>query len=528
MKNLFLFSCVFFFSTSLLGQTPSLNHFYKNYYSKSFHHLDSNFHTAVQPYNSFEVQSIIDSAFQNIIKKKDGFLYRKLFNEDLIQIKGKDFNIRINPLFNLSYGKSSDRSNVNTWRNGRGIQVIGELGSQIMFYSDFLENQAQFPGYVHQFIGQNNVVPGEGGVKVFKNKGAKDFAHVSSFISYQAKKFFNFEFGYGKNFFGDGFRSMLLSDNSFNYPYFKINTTFWRIKYTNLYSQMLDIRSTNQSGTYIKKYVSSHHLSINIGKRFNVGLFESIVYQDSSGTRGYELSYLNPIIFYRPVEFSLGSGGGNALIGLNVKYQLSNKQFLYGQILLDEFNLNKVRAKSGWWGNKFGVQLGFKSFDTFIPNLTFQTEFNMARPYTYSHTKALQNYGHYNQPLAHTLGSNFVESISIIHYYRNRVFAEMKFMYAVKGLDEEGSNWGGNIYIDNREREMSFGNETLQGIKSTTLFVDVKVGYLVNPNTNLRVELGFVYRNFNPEIEIENITALKTNYAYFGLVSRIKNNYNEF
>ena len=33
--------------------------------------------------------------------------------------------------------------------------------------------------------------------------------------------------------------------------------------------------------------------------------------------RGYEISYLNPIIFYRPVEYSMGSNKGNALMGLN-------------------------------------------------------------------------------------------------------------------------------------------------------------------------------------------------------------------
>ena len=31
---------------------------------------------------------------------------------------------------------------------------------------------------------------------------------------------------------------------------------------------------------------------------------------------GYEISYLNPIIFYRPIEFSMGSEKGNALMAL--------------------------------------------------------------------------------------------------------------------------------------------------------------------------------------------------------------------
>jgi hypothetical protein len=45
----------------------------------------------------------------------------------------------------------------------------------------------------------------------------------------------------GVNFIGDGYRSLLLSDNSFNYPYLKIVAKFWHINYMVLYSQMMDI-----------------------------------------------------------------------------------------------------------------------------------------------------------------------------------------------------------------------------------------------------------------------------------------------
>jgi hypothetical protein len=51
-------------------------------------------------------------------------------------------------------------------------------------------------------------------------------------LPYPSKNF-DLQLGYGKNFIGDGYRSLLTTDGP--YPYFKLNTTFWKIKYTNTY-----------------------------------------------------------------------------------------------------------------------------------------------------------------------------------------------------------------------------------------------------------------------------------------------------
>ena len=50
-------------------------------------------------------------------------------------------------------------------------------------------------------------------------------------VTYDANKFFDLELGKGKHFFGDGYRSLLLSDNAVNYPYFTIST---QIQYDSL------------------------------------------------------------------------------------------------------------------------------------------------------------------------------------------------------------------------------------------------------------------------------------------------------
>lgn len=52
------------------------------------------------------------------------------------------------------------------------------------------------------------------------------------------------------------------------------------------------------------------------------------------------MSFVNPIIFYRAVEFASSSKSGNALLGLTTKYKWNNQINFYGQFLIDEFSFN--------------------------------------------------------------------------------------------------------------------------------------------------------------------------------------------
>lgn len=517
------------FNSWLKAQTIQLplSNSYLNYFEEQLHHTDSNFHTTYKPYIDPRIKAIADKKL-NSFKIDNDFTAklfgRKLMNEDLIKIKKKDeYSIYVNPVFNGNIGVESDNDDL-PYTVGRGIELHGSIGKKFFFYSDAYDNLAIFPTYINNYVNEKTVTPGQGIPRDFQ--GLSDFANVSGHVTYRPSDVFTFQFGRGKNFIGDGYRSLLLSDNSFNYPYLKIITSFWKIQYTNLFSQWLGLRPDNQ--LHYRKYAASHYLSWNVTKRFNLGVFETVIYNDSTGVRGLDMNYLNPIIFYRPIEFALGSRGGNVLLGLTAKYKVNNNFLLYGQFILDEFKTSEVFGGNGWWANKYGYQIGFKSFNTGIPNLTVQSEFNLTRPYTYSHQDTLQNYAHYNQPMTHTLGSNFVESVSIIRYYNKRWFGNLKIMYAVQGLDTLGSNWGSDLYLSNDTREQEYGNELIQGVRTTTFIADLNVGYLVNPVRNMRLQLGYRYRNFKPEIETADLTALKTNYFYLSFLTDLKNLYYDF
>ena len=165
-----------------------------------------------------------------------------------------------------------------------------------------------------------------------------------------------------------------------------------------------------------KKHSTIHYLDFAVTKNIHFGVFESILWQSKSEVVdiGYELAYLNPVIFYRPVEFSKQSHVGNALMGVSFNATF-RKSILYGQFLLDDLNISRQEDrdndyKEGFFQNKYGYQLGLKGN---IRDFKYLIEYNQVQPYTYGHRTILQNYSHMNQALAHPLGANFKEWINI-------------------------------------------------------------------------------------------------------------------
>jgi len=532
------FSFFIFFSFVVLNvNAQHSNLLLGNSYSSNFNQLiyaeESNFHTSFKPIVksdlSFDVDSILELQAQS---DYSNWYLKKMFSEHLFLLKGKDYRVVASPIINFTLGKEFVEER-NTLTNTRGFIVEGDLGKKISFFSSFAENQSIFPDYLDAQIRKNLVVPGQGYARAFKETGL-DYAMSSGYVSYRPSKMFVVQFGHGKHFIGDGYRSLLLSDNTFNYPYLRIQTTFWKVQYTNLFTEFQDINYFSDNGLdnydqmgYAKKYMSAHYLSINATKKLNISLFESVVWRmnHAPGSSGFDVNYLNPIAMLRPIEFSVNSPD-NVLVGVNLKYKLPFSSYLYGQLLLDEFTLEQIKSNNGYWANKFAYQLGYKIFNAFsVNNLTLQTEYNLARPYTYAHFNTQQNYAHYNQPLAHPLGANFSEFLLLINYKWKKFVIDGKVISSKYGSDIKGdpASYGSNVYVDYNDRPADFGIEMYQGNFTTVNIKTLNIAYIVNPKTNLKINLGITLRDFKNEDE-----ELQTQFINFGIKSDLFNHYYDF
>lgn len=539
-----------FFLTFNLANAQHTNLFLGNDYSANFNHLiysdDANYQTSLKPLMKSDLNFNSDSILENNFSYNyQNWLLRKIFSEHLVIMNGDDYKVLASPIINFSLGKESI-DGLGTFINTRGIIVQGDLGDNISFYTSFAENQAIFSNYIDAFIDKYKIVPGQGYARDFKENGF-DYAMSSGHVTYRANKMFAVQFGHGKHFIGDGYRSLLLSDNTFNYPYLRIQTNFGKVQYTNLYTEFMDINyfkthsvdNKDQLG-YPKKYMSAHFLSFNATKRFSLSLYEAVVWRMNRKieSRGFDVNYLNPIAMLRPIEFSLNSPD-NVLVGINTKYKLPFSSYLYGQIILDEFSLTDLRQANGFWANKYGYQLGFKIFDAFkIASLTLQTEYNLVRPYTYAHHNPQQNYAHYNQPLAHPLGANFSEMLFLVNYKWKRFSINGKLIFSKYGgkIKDDPNSYGNDLFMSTGNyaaeeglvgmgsgRPSDFGINMYQGNLTEINFSSFNVNYVVNPKTNLIINIGIIIRD-----EVNEESEMQTNLINFGLVTDLFNHYYDF
>ncbi|MFL5773769.1 MAG: capsule assembly Wzi family protein [Flavisolibacter sp.] len=427
---------------------------------------------------------------------------------NLYEVKTNDFILTVNPVFQYYLGKEKDNDE-HIFLNTRGAALRGRIANKIGFAAYITDNQERDPIYVQQYVKAKKAVPGQGFYKDFKKTGY-DYFDARGYITFNATRYIDFQFGYDKNFIGNGYRSLLLSDISSPYLFFKINTRIWRFNYQNLFIELNSAQRLNADQLFPKKYAAIHHLDMGITKWLNLGLFEGVVF---GRVNHFEFGYLNPIIFYRSIEQQNGSID-NAVIGFDAKANVAKRFQFYGQLLVDEFNFEEIKRAKGWWGNKYGWQVGAKYINAFqIKNLDLQIESNRVRPFTYSHRDSVANYTHYNQPLAHPLGANFQEWIGIARYQpANKWLLEAKAFYMYRGKDSGNVSFGGNIFLPNVPpyRKNDFGYEVGSGVESKTGLASFLISYELKPN--FFIEANTVYRKEGATV----IDGSKSTFIFYG------------
>tara|TARA_R110002051_G_scaffold193129_1_gene261573 strand:- start:233 stop:2332 length:2100 start_codon:yes stop_codon:yes gene_type:complete len=507
-------------------------------FDRNMNLIGINSHTASKPFVYEDVANYydFDAEKERLQKETETWIGRKLWNEHLVQLQGKAYWFTVDPVFDLQVGKDTDADFSSTYNNTRGFVVQGGLGEKFSFFASVFESQGRFADYVNRYAESLKafgpdpaIVPGRGIGKRFKTD-SYDYPVAEGYLSYAPAKFINIQFGHGKNFIGDGYRSLLLSDVTSPHPFLKLNTKFWKIKYTNTWMWLKDVRpEVTEDGAFLTKYIANHYLSWNVSKRFNLGLFESVMWRDTND-RGFDINYLNPVIFYRAIEFQTGQAAGNAILGASAKYKWNDNINIYSQFVLDEFSLEDVKAGEKSWKNKFGYQIGVKYFNAFkVDNLLLQFEYNRVRPFTYSHNTIVLNYANFNQPMAHLWGANFSEAILIGRYKYKRWYADAKLIFGVRGLDfndgTDNFSYGGDIYRNYNDRPFDNGVEIGQGNKANIFNGNLQAGYMINPASNLKVFTDITVRNFNPEATTATTFKNSTTWFNFGLRTDLFNWY---
>ncbi|MCO5269516.1 MAG: hypothetical protein M9897_11560 [Brumimicrobium sp.] len=457
--------------------------------------------------------------------KTRNIFYRKLFKEHFVHQAGKKFLLAIDPLLDMQFGKEMlQRTYPYTYQNTKGAQALGEIGGIFSFYTAFYENQARFVDYQSDYfisrgeyytqngnyIQDNATIPNGGRTKPFKI-GGFDYASAVSYVRIKPIKQLAIQFGNMPRFFGWGYRSMLLSDNSYNYTNLAIDIEIIPgLTYTLMRGKQLNLirkSATNMvESPYERKGIGVHYLSYKPIPSLVIGLFESTIYlrDTPSGTQRVNPLFYNPIIGINTITKGGESKDMKNMIGLNIAWQIHSQHMIYAQAASDQFK-----------HFQYGFQFGYRAGNIFnVQNLFFQLEGNIASSDLYRANDIRMNYTHFNLPLAHTLGNGFKEVLVRASYLWKGLYVEGSVVYY--HADQLMNNKVKLFIPSATDPNILHPNRVLNGT--------LEIGYEFNPATHLRV---FVMANY-----YQRMSSLGNNINYglvsIGLRSTLRNNYFDF
>jgi hypothetical protein len=456
-------------------------------------------HTSLKPF--FVDDSLLKHHYDSLMNygndnKQHDWAYRKLFNEHLIDIKKPNSTFYADLLPDFEIGRDFAGSKT-TSLTSLGFQVGGTIGSKWYYNVSGYASSAVFPDYLNTYINQVGIIPGQAYDRTL-GQNVSQWDYLTAVISYTPNKYLNISAGRDKTFIGDGYRSMLLSDYASPYPFFKLIGTLGNVRYMAMWTYMNDPATTSQYDINRKKFGVFHYLDWNVSNRISLGFFENITgfFTDDNGQkRPFDLNYINPIIYMQSINNS-SDDPDKSMLGLTGKYKITNGITAYGQFALNEFHSADFFSSNGAVDNKYGWQLGLRGPNLFgIQNLNYLLETNNAKPYTYSARSAIENYSENGEPLAHPWGANFRELVALLNYTYKRFDFSAEADFGRYGLDENGLDYGKNIFEVYTSAPQAFGNYTTQGLTTNMYYFEGKVAYVLNPKYNLRIELGGLIRD---------------------------------
>ncbi len=476
--------------------------------------------------NYKDLQKINDSLFPRKLSRY--YLIRKLRKESFVQVSQKEFYLTLDPIFNFQGGiNTEDSLNEKIYTNARGLLVKGNISDNFSFESTFIENQSTFPAYIDNFADTFKVIPGQGRWKKFKANGY-DYAASQGTISYAPHRILTIKAGHGKLFFGNGYRSLLLSTNAFNFPYALVHLHSKFISYALVYASLQQVDKVRKytgglsEPLFKKKSASFQYLTISPTKNFSISFFQATLFRVRDTVHPYfDWNVLNPIIFSSAAQYGLNRNP-NVLLGADCNWKPFKNVNLFGQFVLDDYSTSTSDLR-----NKTGFQLGINYFNVLnLKNLVLHAEYNQVRPYTYAHSLPQQSYTHYGQALAHPLGANFKEAIVFLNYRWKDFFLQLKGNYSVYGKDTGIFHFGNDVFASDNFSIYgvnSTANYLLQGAKTTLTYQEFKVSYLLNAATNLNVFAQLTSRQ-----ESSTGFTRNTQLVYIGIATSIFYNYYDF
>ena len=426
----------------------------------------------------------------------------------LFEVHEENVNLYISPVVNFQSGTNwLDEDGATLYQNTRGIYVKGTLLKNFSFATAFVENQARFSDYENSFIynhgefypnastiQQNGVVPGGGRTKPFK-EGGYDYAYAIGTFLYKPIENIEIRAGNAPTFVGSGYRSLILSDNSYQAPSIDVKYTFLKkwsygIRRTRCFNLIRKTAFSTVEGYYQPKAYSRHYLNYQINQNITLGFSEN-----SNWSMGDTATKRPNAFYYAPVPFlGLSQSENHTIYGFDASEVVGKKTRFYQQFVL-----------SGFDPAQMGFQIGVRFYDL-LPNSMLQIEYNKVGGELYAANTPNMSYTHYNLPLAHPKGQGFDELVIRANVSIKRVYGESKTVcYWLKNYNER--------------HLLPMDNES-PSIDDLIIHQQFELGYRINPKINFCFFGRAVLRV--SDIDITQML------IHIGLSTNLFNSYNDY
>jgi len=293
--------------------------------------------------------------------------------------------------------------------------------------------------------------------------------------------------------YGVGYSDRLvLSGKNPNMDFIKFKFKYRVVNYSSITASTVGEFKQARDERYTK-YFAANRLKLSFPGLFDFGIGESVIYS----SRGLDLAYLNPLIFYKFVEMSL-QDRDNATLFFDIQTHFLKNLELQGTFFLDEniiFNLTELDQSI----NKTAYQLGAYIYEPInIENLSLILEYTRIRPYVYTHFDPKNTYTAASIILGNEIGPNADQIYAKLSYnFSEWVTLNFEYKRIRKGhniVDANGNlirNVGGDVFQVHREGIDSDEAKFLDGERVNTDYALVNLR--VEPMRDFIFDLNYIY-----------------------------------
>ena len=256
--------------------------------------------------------------------------------------------------------------------------------------------------------------------------------HIDTKFSYDYNNFI-IELGKFNRHWGNGIRSLYISDKAPSYPQigfkYKLNQKLSYFYFHGFLNS--NIPDSSRSSYYknnfsqrsisIPRNIAAHRIKWKPNDKFIFSFNESVIY----ATRSIDIYYLIPILPFYPIENYIGDTD-NIQMGIDILFKIAELQKIYASFFMDEFTPEWVfKSKNHNW---FGWQCGYIAKDIIFKNSEMQIEYNWTDQRIYMHKYDINDFYNHSHPLGFWAGPHAQEIL--FNYSTNFGDRVLKFHFS--------------------------------------------------------------------------------------------------